>query len=107
MKSVKTRFRSRLFNKMLEGIMHVCINGPASSNDVVARSVAHWLDEKKRRKLKCGPTTATESTESSATIQTSQTDAGTQTDRPEDMSAVEAALQLDTDDLEPDSDSDL
>jgi len=52
-KNVKTRLRNRLTNNMLEGLLHILINGP-KVNDcalVVEKAVDKWLKAKKRRKL--------------------------------------------------------
>ena len=58
MKSVKTRFRSRLTSRMLEAIMQVPVNGPTSCREVVKKAVAHWLDTRKRRNFESPKETA-------------------------------------------------
>ena len=52
-KNIKTRLRSRLTNTMLEGILHIQINGPPvnKSNELVREAVDVWLKAKPRRKL--------------------------------------------------------
>lgn len=102
MKAVKTRFRSRLSNKMLEAIMQVCINGPTSSHEVVNRAVKHWLDSKRRRKLGGHHQSAAAGATGSGDVSQGEEgvllDAGTQTETPaeaaQEVSAATTALDL-------------
>ena len=55
LKNIKTRHRNRIKNDMLESLLQVAVNGPASSSEeagkIVKAAVAKWLTVKDRRKL--------------------------------------------------------
>jgi len=54
-KIIKTDLRNRLKNDMLEGLMHLTVNGPDictdQCDDLITSSVKNWLQTKSRRKL--------------------------------------------------------
>lgn len=58
-KRVKTRFRSRMKNDMLNCLMHVRINGPTpgskAADSIIAKSLKTWEGLKKRRKYYSKP----------------------------------------------------
>ena len=55
LKNIKTRHRNRIKNDMLEALLQVAVNGPASTGEeagkIVHDAVAQWLTVKDRRKL--------------------------------------------------------
>jgi hypothetical protein len=56
-KIIKTDLRNRLKNDMLEGLMHLTVNGPDihvctdQYDDLITSSIKNWLQTKSRRKL--------------------------------------------------------
>lgn len=54
-KIIKTDLRNRLKNDMLNGLLHIAVNGPdlctEESDGLVTTAVNKWLTDKKRRKL--------------------------------------------------------
>ena len=54
-KIIKTDLRNRLKNDMLNGLLHVAVNGPDLCSEecdlLVTKYVTKWLKEKKRMKL--------------------------------------------------------
>ena len=50
----KKKFRNRLSNEMLNALMQVSVNAPESvkCNEIVKSTVANWLKQKPRKKLK-------------------------------------------------------
>lgn len=54
-KIIKTDLRNRLKNDMLEGLMHLTVNGPDictdQCDDLITSSIKNWLQTKSRRKL--------------------------------------------------------
>jgi hypothetical protein len=54
-KIIKTDLRNCLKNDMLEGLMHLTVNGPDictdQYNDLITSSIKNWLQTKSRRKL--------------------------------------------------------
>jgi hypothetical protein len=54
-KIIKTDLRNRLKNDMLEGLMHLTVNGPDictdQYDDLITSSIKNWLKTKSRRKL--------------------------------------------------------
>lgn len=90
-KCMKTRFRSTLKNDMLQSLLQVSINGPATGTDdskgLIERSVKAWTTAKNRRRL---PTRSREETvqlhsESQVHV---VVDSGVQTEGLEEMEEV-------------------
>ena len=54
-KNYETRLEKRLKNDMLEGLMHLTVNGPDictdQCDDLITSSIKNWLQTKSRRKL--------------------------------------------------------
>ena len=52
---IKTDLRNRLKNDILEGMMHLTVNGPDictdQCDDLITSSVKNWLQTKSRKKL--------------------------------------------------------
>lgn len=89
-KRVKTRFRSTLKNDMLQSLLQVSINGPATGTDdskgLIERSVKAWTTAKNRRRL---PTRSRETVQLQSESQVHDVvDTGVQTEGLEEMEEV-------------------
>ncbi|XP_072171557.1 zinc finger protein 862-like [Diadema setosum] len=97
MKRIKTRLRSRLGNDMLEALMHISINGPATDSpeaaDIIKKAVRRWKTQgPKRRRLPNPKKRCASPTPLMVTV-----DAQVQTDDPNDSMADDCeALVVET-----------
>ena len=94
--SVKTRFRSTLKNDMLQSLLKVSINGPATGTDdskgLIERSVKAWTTAKNRRRL---PTRSREETvQLQSESQVHVVVDGVQTEGLEEMEGVDCVREV-------------